>query len=77
MAGSGKVLVSERDLAQRVHRELRYCGEALRKTRERWVPDLGDYYTIDLNTNVIVRKCWGLEGLGQYLGVLRPWETVG
>ena len=77
MAGQ-KVVVSERAMAARINRELKKQGESLRRCREdsRWFHDLGQYYTLDLERNVISDKQVDLTELAKKLGVLRPYEVL-
>jgi len=77
-----KVPVSTRALVQRINRALAADGERLKKTRDRgawgqtaWL-DLGDYYVIDLDRNVVVAHHVNLEGEGRKLGVLAEWEAL-
>ncbi len=75
MSDNEKVPVGERALAQRINRKLRHDDELLRKTRERWVPEMGNYYTLSFN-NVIQDMHVDLESLGRELGALGSWEKV-
>lgn len=74
---TNKVKVSERALAARINRKLKPDMEALRKCRsEKWVKDLGYYYTIDLGKNCILDRHIQLENFGRELGALKPFEEL-
>ena len=71
------VPVTERALVQRINRALRRKGQMLRQSRgERARTDLGDYYVIDLERNVLLLSRVNLEELARELGALQPWERV-
>jgi hypothetical protein len=75
----GQVPVSMRALIQRINRKLlREDGEELKKCRadSRWYSELGDYYAVDLNRNLIVNKHVNPEKWGRELGVLADYERV-
>ena len=73
-----KVPVTTRALVQRINRVFIKTGyEFLRKTRgNRWRSDLGDYYLIDENRNMITGKDVDPESLGRELGVLKEYESI-
>jgi hypothetical protein len=70
-----KVPVSERALFQRINRTLKKQGEILRKSkRQDW--EIGEFYLLDLQHNVIIGKDLDLEELGRRLDVLKPYEVL-
>lgn len=72
-----KVPVTTRALIQRINRKLSSEMMQLKTTRgERWRNDLGDYYIIDVNKNIVVRAHLDLEELSKELGCLSPWEKL-
>jgi len=71
------VPVSLRALIARINRKLRADDQMLKATRgERARGDLGDFYLLDFNRNIIRDQRVDPEELGRELGVLKPWETV-
>jgi hypothetical protein len=69
--------VSQAALIKRINRKLAHLGEQLKTCRgERWLHELGTYYTIDTNRNSITGKHIDLEQYGRELGVLAPCESV-
>jgi hypothetical protein len=77
--------VSERALIQRINRKIggydaktyTAWGERLHKTRgDRWWSDLGSFYTIDCNCNVIRDTHVNLEQYGREVGALATWEAL-
>jgi hypothetical protein len=57
-------------LEQRIRRALKRKGETLRRTRgERQEIDLGNYYVVDIQRNIIMQHHCNLEALGRELGV--------
>jgi hypothetical protein len=71
------VPVSARALEQRINRKLAAQGEKLKRCRsDRWRHDLGDYYVINVDKNIIVFKQVNLEVLGRELGALAPYERL-
>jgi len=73
-----KVPVTTRALVQRINRALRKVGDGvLKKTRgDRWWHELGDYYLINVNRNLITDKHIDPESLGRKLGVLKDYERI-
>lgn len=73
-----KVPITMRALLQRINRKLSAEGhEQVKTTRgDRWRSELGDYYVVDLNRNMITAKHVKPVEWGRELGVLREWETV-
>ena len=78
MAKSKTVPVSARAAIQRINRKLAPDGEKLKRCREggRWLSDLGRYYVLDVNRNVLLTRHVDLDALGRKLKVLAPWESV-
>jgi hypothetical protein len=77
--------VSERALIQRINRKIggydrgscTAWGERLRKTRgDRAWSDLGSFYTIDWNSNVIGDTHINLEQYGREVGALAERESL-
>jgi hypothetical protein len=69
--------VSMKSLMQRVNRKLAEQGERLRKTRSvRDFCNLGEYFTVDVQHNCVVRHHVDPEALARELGALQPWERV-
>lgn len=72
-----KVPITHRALVQRINRVLAKEGEQLKSYRGgKWDSDLGRYYIIDLNRNVLVRGDVDLEALGRKLKVLAEYEAI-
>ena len=77
---SSRVPVSERALVQRINRALvkigRY-GQVMKKTRgERARLDLGRFYVLDMDRNVILGTHVDPESLGRQLEVLHEYEAL-
>jgi hypothetical protein len=71
-----KVPVSKAALVARINRKLKPDWEMVRATRgERWRPELGDWYAVDLRRNAILATHLDLEEYGRDLGVLREFEA--
>jgi hypothetical protein len=79
--------VSERALVARVNRVLKREEQKLRTARGLWYssggcqhwqenPDLGRYYRINTDRNVVIDTHVDLEVLGRELGVLGRWEQL-
>jgi len=74
---TSKIPVTERALTQRINRVLAKEGQQLTKNRsERWKSDLGDWYVIDTNANVVTRQHCNVEELGKETGALKPHEYL-
>jgi hypothetical protein len=59
-----------RVLEQRIRRALKHQGQALHRTRgERQQIDLGDYFIVDTQRNIIMQHHCDLEALGRDLEV--------
>lgn len=71
-----KKLISERALLARINRAL--SGEILKKCRidSRQWSSLGDYYTVDLNSNAVIHTDIDLEAYGRELGCLEEYEEL-
>ena len=68
--------ITEKALSCRINRRLRRDERMLKKSRgERYRIDLGDYYVVDMQMN-LVDKHVDLSALGRELGVLRAHESV-
>ena len=75
---NGQVPVSERALVARVNRVLVKREEILKRCARssRWHGELGDYYIIDFNHNVILKKDVALEEIATELKALKAWEKL-
>src|SRR5262245_48001021 len=73
-----KVPVSMRALLQRINRKLKHEGRAgqMLRTARTWTNDLGNYYAIDFDSNLIIAQHVDPETWGREMGVLRPWEEL-
>lgn len=74
--GKQTVPVNERALLQRVNRVLAKRYETLKRPRGRLREELGRFYLLDLNHNVIRDRSADLEALGRELGCLKEWEHL-
>lgn len=71
------VPVTMRALIQRINRKLRPDDEMLKVARgERARAQLGDYYAIDFNRNIVTAQHVDPEKWGREMNVLAPWEHV-
>jgi hypothetical protein len=69
--------VTRRAIIQRINRKLAPYEEKLVKARgARTKQDFGDYYTVHLRFNAILRMDPDLEDLAKEVGALKPWEHV-
>ena len=69
--------VSVRAVVQRINRKLKPSLKQLQKCRAgRYRQELGDYFIVDLNRNLIVATRVDLEVFGRELRVLDDWERV-
>jgi hypothetical protein len=74
---TGKVPVSLRAVIQRLNRKLAADDEVLKKARgQRWQSDLGDYYIVNANNNMLVGGHINPEEEARERGVLKPYEEV-
>ena len=72
-----KVPVSERALVQRVNRVLGKDDEQLKKARSgRTSQGVGEFYTIDIRRNCVVKQDVDIEKMGRTLGVLKNYEQL-
>lgn len=72
----GKVPVSTRALMQRINRAMRDDERVVKATRgDRARMDLGWYYVLDWNRNLVVDTNVNLEELGKEYAVLKAYET--
>lgn len=76
MAKADRFPVSLRAVIQRINRKLAPDLRKLKKTRERYRSDLGDYYVLDFDRNFILWKHVEPETLAKELGVLGDFERV-
>ena len=72
------VQVSRRALEARVKRALDKDQQTLRKCRpdSRGYLELGDYYIIDYNLNIIVAQNVDIEDLAREMEVFKPYEEL-
>lgn len=75
-----RVPVTQRALVQRINRALARVGRfgrVMKKTRGVQAHlDLGDYYVLDVERNLVVDKYVDAEALGRELGVLHDFERL-
>jgi hypothetical protein len=76
-----KVPVSERALIQRLNRKIKEDDLVLKKCRpdSRAHNDLGDYFVVDINRNVIIERkldSVDLQSMGRAKKVLADWEAL-
>ena len=72
-----KVPVTMRALMQRINRKLKKEEVILKTLRtQRYEPDLGRYYAVNMQTNLITAQHVDPEQWGRELGVLRRWEVL-
>lgn len=76
---TAKAVVLRRALEARVSRVLAKQDRILRKCKPtaHAFHELGEYYLVDLNRNVIVQKHVDLEALARKLGALHAYEVLG
>jgi hypothetical protein len=71
------VPVTMRALTQRINRKLAERGEKLIKARGAAARvEVGEWYVLDTNRNVLVLMRVSPESLGRKLGALEAWERV-
>jgi hypothetical protein len=63
-------------LMKRINRKLAHEGERLCKSRRPWDGEIGHYYVVDTNRNLVIAKDVDLEDLARELGVIHPAEKV-
>jgi hypothetical protein len=69
--------ISGRALMQRINRRLAEKGQLLRKSRKLDVKNnLGEYYTININRNVVEDSHIDLQDFGRKIGALAPQEEL-
>jgi hypothetical protein len=72
-----KVPVSERALAQRINRKLAHEGQLLKVYKgTRYENDLGRYYIVGLQTNVVEATHCDLEKIGREMRCLADFEEL-
>lgn len=72
-----KVPVTSRALIQRINRRLKPDGEMLKRSRGALAEgELGEYYTVDFERNVLGYTRINLEKYGRELGVLADFESL-
>jgi hypothetical protein len=71
-----RIQVSKAALLARINRKLAGQGERLYASRARDRADVGDYYTVSLSRNAIVRPDVNLLDYARELGVLREYERA-
>jgi len=74
---SKKVPVSVRAVIQRINRKLAPNDQQLKKCRgQRWYSDLGLYYILDVDHNLILDTHLNVESVARELNAIEEWETV-
>lgn len=74
---TGLVPVTVRAVLQRINRKLAPESQVVRKTRgSRAIQDLGEYYLLDWNRNVVLDSRVDVERLGRKLKLVGDWESV-
>ena len=70
--------MAERALVARINRKLADESRVLRRCRRnsRWYDELGDYYMLNVRTNLIEAKRVSLEKWGREMAVLKPYEVL-
>lgn len=76
MATAKKVPVTLRALIQRINRKLSADDEALRRARGHAEAELGEYFIVNVDRNVVVTKNVDPARLAEELGVLAAWERL-
>ena len=84
MSTMTKTGVSERALLKRINRKLAHDHEVVRKTRGFYNQgagpyfdhNLGEYYSVDWYSNVIIATHIDIEAFGREVGVLRESEGL-
>jgi N-acetylglutamate synthase-like GNAT family acetyltransferase len=71
-----KIILSEVAVIKRINRKIKHDGLCLRKSRARYRNELGDFYLIDVNRNVIDATGVDIEVYGRELSVISPWEEL-
>ena len=83
--GGARVPVTERALVQRINRALAKQDRKLSKSRSFYTSDgqgphyndnLGAFYVVDTNRNMLADSHVNIEGLGRSLEVLAEWEAL-
>jgi hypothetical protein len=70
--------ITEGALLARINRKLRHELEMVKRCppSSRYYSELGHYYKVDCQHNVITEKHVDVEALGRELSVLQPYETI-
>ncbi len=78
MAKKRTVPVSERALYARINRALQHKGQMLRRLREgtRAFAQLGRYYVLDLDRNLVIWDHTDIEAVARELNVMEPQESL-
>ena len=71
-----RIPVSQRAIMQRINRRLEGFEKLKKNRSQQWHADLGVYYIVDENLNVLVDKHVDLEKLARKLGAIKAWETI-
>jgi hypothetical protein len=72
-----KVPVSHRALLARLNRKLRAKDLIIRKARgAAAIAEVGEYYTLDLNANLLIEKDVNLEQIAEQHDALAPYEAM-
>ena len=72
-----KVPIAKRAVVARIDRKLKHDGRMLKTLRGyKAQRDLGDYYVVDLDRNMIIETHVDPEAYGREIGVLEEWEVL-
>ena len=72
-----KVPIAKRAVVARINRKLKHDGRMLKTLRGyKAQSDLGDYYVVDLDRNMIIETHVDPEAYGREIGVLEEWEVL-
>ena len=73
-----KVPVSVRAIIQRLNRKLKEKGQILKATRDGSAAevDMGKYYIIDIDRNILMYHHTDLENCARNNGALAEWEAI-
>lgn len=73
-----KAPITTRAVIQRINRKLKPGMRCVRVCRpnSRWWNNLGDFYVVDFDANIILDSHIDPEAYGRDLGVVKPFEQV-
>lgn len=77
MPKKAQVPVTTRAAIQRINRKLKADRQVLKKARGNAAKeDVGDYYVIDTERNILMRSRVDLTQFGRTIGAIENWEEV-